>query len=345
MREIVRQALEGMDAGERAEAAEELRRLIAADRAEGAAGREAGRCPRCGCPSVVRRGRDGRGRQRWLCRGCGRSFTASTLGPVSWSKLRPEAWEEFARRVADGVPLRVVCERRGVSMPTAWFMRVRACEAMATDLGPFRCGEGIGAQAGGMMVPESLSGGGAFEMPREPRRAGGQAAGGVPSGRVCVLAGENSLGDVSAEVCCRGRATKARVRETPGGRLADGSVLAADAHWAYAGTGGALGVDAEHLAYHSGDEANARLSGVNALHSRLAGFLLRMNGVSTRRLRHYLSWFCWPGRARRRQRRDPRPQPLDPLPHVPAGALRGASLRHGVLGGAQCCLIAMSRLV
>lgn len=33
MREIVRQALEGMDAGERAEAAEELRRLIAADRA------------------------------------------------------------------------------------------------------------------------------------------------------------------------------------------------------------------------------------------------------------------------------------------------------------------------
>lgn len=41
MREIVRQTLEGMDAGERAEAAEELRRLIAAGRAEDAAGREA----------------------------------------------------------------------------------------------------------------------------------------------------------------------------------------------------------------------------------------------------------------------------------------------------------------
>lgn len=202
--------------------------------------------------------------------------------------------------MADGVPLRVVCERCGVSMPTAWSMRVRACEAMAADLGPFRCGEGIEAQVDGMMVPESLSGGGAFEMPREPRRAGGQAAGGVSDERACVLAGESSLGDVLAEACCRGRATKARVREMPEGRLADGSVLVTDAHWAYAGTGGALGVDAEHPAYRSGGEANARLSGANALHSRLAGSLLRMNGASTRRLRHYLSWFCWLERARRR---------------------------------------------
>lgn len=300
MREIVRQLLGGMDAGERVEAAEALRRLIAADRAAEAEGREPGRCPRCGCPSVVRRGRDGRGRQRWLCRGCGRSFTASTLGPVSWSKLPPETWEEFAACMADGVPLRVVRERCGVSMPTAWFMRMRACEAMASDLGPFRCGDGIEAQVDGMMVPESMSGGGAFPMPRGAHRSGGEAAGGVSNERVCVLAGENSLGDVFAEVCCRGRATKARVREVLRGRVADGSVLVTDAHWAYAGIEEALGVDAEHLAYHSGDEAGAALSGVNALHSRLAGFLLRMNGVSTRRLRLYLAWFCWLERERRR---------------------------------------------
>ena len=63
-------------------------------------------------------------------------------------------------------------------------MRVRACEAMASALGPFRCGEGIEAQVDGMMVPESLSGGGGFAMPREPHRCGGEAAGGV-SGCIC----------------------------------------------------------------------------------------------------------------------------------------------------------------
>lgn len=37
-----------------------------------------GTCPRCGCPHTVRRGRDADGAQRRLCRGCGRSFRAST---------------------------------------------------------------------------------------------------------------------------------------------------------------------------------------------------------------------------------------------------------------------------
>lgn len=299
MRDIVRHVLAGMTADERVEAAEELRRMVAADRAA-AADREVGRCPRCDRPVVVRRGRDGRGRQRWLCRGCGRSFTASTLGPVSWSKLEPWQWEELAACMADGAPLRVVAERCAASLPTAWFMRMRACEAMSAALGPFRCGEGIEAQVDGTMVPESLSGGGPFEMPRPPHRHGGEAMGGVSGERVCVLAGENSLGDVFAEVCCRGRATKARVREMLAGRVGDGSVLVTDAHWAYAGVEEALGVDAEHLAHHSGDEADAALSGVNALHARLKDFLGRMNGVSTRRLPLYLAWFCWLERARRR---------------------------------------------
>ena len=38
-------------------------------------------CPRCGCPRTVRRGRDADGAQRRPCRGCGRSFRAST-GPL-----------------------------------------------------------------------------------------------------------------------------------------------------------------------------------------------------------------------------------------------------------------------
>lgn len=302
MRDIVRQMLREMSADEREEAAEALRAMVAADRAASAV-RPADRCPRCGCPSVVRRGRDARGRQRWLCRGCRRSFTASTLGPVSWSKLPPEAWEELASCMADAVPLRVVAERCAVSVPTAWFMRMRACEAMAGDLGPFRCGEGIEAQVDGTLVPESLSGGGeAFEMPRAAHRHGGEAAGGVSNERVCVLAGENSLGDVFAEVCCRGRATKARVREMLEGRIGDGSVLVTDAHWAYAGVEEALGLsDAEHVVCRSGDEgASEGLGGVNALHSRLKAFLGAMNGVSTRRLPLYLSWFCWLERQRRR---------------------------------------------
>lgn len=272
--------------------------MVAADRAA-AADREVGRCPRCGRPVAVRRGRDGRGRQRWLRRGCGRSLTASTLGPVSRSKLEPWQWEELAARMADGAPPRVVAERCAVSPPAAWLMRMRAREAMSAALGPLRRGEGIEARGAGTMVPESLSGGGPLEMPRPPHRHGGEAMGGVSGGRACALAGENSLGDVLAEACRRGRATRARVREMLAGGVGDGSVPVADAHWAYAGVEEALGVDAEHLAHRSGEAANAALSGVNAPRARLKDFLGGMNGVSTRRPPPCLAWFCWLERARR----------------------------------------------
>lgn len=93
---------------------------------------------------------------------------------------------------------------------------------------------------------------------------------------------------------------KALVREMLEGRIADGSVLVTDRHWAYASVEEALGVDAERLAYPSGPEAGAALYGVNSLHRRLGGILLVKNGVSTRRLPLHLSWFCWLERARRR---------------------------------------------
>lgn len=40
----------------------------------------------------MRRGRDADGTQRWLCRGCGRTFTARTDGLVALSKLPLATW-------------------------------------------------------------------------------------------------------------------------------------------------------------------------------------------------------------------------------------------------------------
>lgn len=38
-------------------------------------------CPRCGCPRFVRKGRNRDGSQRWLCRGCGSTFSSKTMSP------------------------------------------------------------------------------------------------------------------------------------------------------------------------------------------------------------------------------------------------------------------------
>lgn len=91
-----------MPLAEKRRLAEALRQAIAEELASG--GGEPDRCPRCGCPAFVRKGRDAAGRQRWLCRGCGRTFGAGTLGLLARSKLPAAAWMEFAACMVLALP-------------------------------------------------------------------------------------------------------------------------------------------------------------------------------------------------------------------------------------------------
>ena len=76
-----------MPLAEKRRLAEALRQAIAEELASG--GGEPDRCPRCGCPAFVRKGRDAAGRQRWLCRGCGRTFGAGMLPPMYFPPFTP----------------------------------------------------------------------------------------------------------------------------------------------------------------------------------------------------------------------------------------------------------------
>lgn len=78
-----------------------------------------GTCPRCGCPHTVRRGRDADGAQRRLCRGCGRSFRASTGRVLGTTKLPAATWSRYASLMLAGATLRGAARECGVSLVTA----------------------------------------------------------------------------------------------------------------------------------------------------------------------------------------------------------------------------------
>lgn len=74
MKDVVSQFAMQLTLAEKRELVAELKGAIAeelASRASGPAGPS--RCPRCGSLSLVRKGRDRDGGQRWLCRGCART--------------------------------------------------------------------------------------------------------------------------------------------------------------------------------------------------------------------------------------------------------------------------------
>ena len=56
---------------------------------------EPARCPRCQHAHIVSKGRDRNGARRWLCRGCGRTFSAKTGRVLALSKLGPREWASF----------------------------------------------------------------------------------------------------------------------------------------------------------------------------------------------------------------------------------------------------------
>lgn len=257
-------------------------------------------CPRCGCPSFVRKGRNRDGSQRWLCRGCGSTFSAKTMSLLAYSKLAPEVWSDYVSDMLSGASLRGCAELCGVSLKTSWFMRMRLCEVMARATQPFRTGDAVSWQVDGTYLSESLKGNrsrSALGMPRGAHRHGGAVRErGISSLKVCVVCGANDLGDSFCRVAGRGRPTDAELAASLGG-LGPCERVSTDGHAGYARVLPGLGAGAHEAAPAS--EAAGSLGMVNALHQRLKRFLGRFAGVSTRWLSHYLAWFGWAEQARR----------------------------------------------
>lgn len=264
----------------------------------GAGGGDPPRCPRCGRAGAARRGRTSSGAQRWLCGGCGRSFTAATGGVLALSKLDAATWSSYVEGMAAGESLRALAARCGVCLKTSWFMRMRVLEVMRSQLQPMRHGEGVSAQADELYLNESLSGarGG---LPREPHRNGhGVRARGVSSLKVHVVTVVNDLGDCTAVLAGRGRPSVEGVEAGIAAADVEGSEVSTDSLAAYVPALAGAGA-ASHNRYGSGEAGEDELGMVNALHERLRGFLWRFRGVATRRLQRYLWWFCWEEQARR----------------------------------------------
>ena len=300
MYEIVLQGALSLPRGEKEDLVAELRAAIFEEMA--APGGEPARCPRCGHPHVVSKGRDRDGGRRWLCRGCGRTFSAKTGGVLALSKLGAAEWSSFVEGMVEGEPLRALARRCGVCLKTAWYMRMRACSVMGSRLAPFRCDPGTSVQIDEKYPNESLKGNrdrARVKMPREPHANGhGVRRHGLSKLKACVLTGVNDLGDCFCRLVGRGRPGRAGVEAGIAGVPLAGAVVSTDGLNAYPAPIAAAGALA-HNRYNAEEAGEDELGMVNALHQRLELFLRGFNGVSTRRLPHYLSWFCWEEQARR----------------------------------------------
>lgn len=245
-------------------------------------------CPHCGSMSFTKKGYGPRRSQRWVCKDCKRTFSAKTKSLFAHSRLSATTWMEFAACTADGLSLRISAARCKVSLPTAWFMRMRICEVMSRRLAPLRAG---GFQVDGTYFKTSFSGNhkrsAYFDMPRRAHRNGqdGRRAGGSKTkGYCCVVCGINELGDSFCEIMSLGVPGKAEVSVLLDDYIPQESTVTTDGHLSYGKLSGAR----KHRVVTCKE-----INMVNALHSRLESFMRSFHGVATRRIQRYLDWFCY----------------------------------------------------
>ena len=191
----LKKSLAKLSRTERRKAVELVGDIVRAAMFDDAAGDdyEIERCPRCGSTAVVKKGKSRNGDQRYLCRGCGKTFSGSTGRVLGTSKLPRETWMAYAECFVLMLPLRECAGRCGVCLKTAYTMRHRLIECLKAYSPDFRVGRGGACELDETYFPESFKGNhskGSFTLPRKARHRGKQVRRrGLSREQVCVMTG------------------------------------------------------------------------------------------------------------------------------------------------------------
>lgn len=288
---ITRQFLPQMEPEDRRKAIASLQAIIDSEllglAQEGVNPDEIETCPHCGCPYHTKRGFDQYGNQRYLCKGCARTFTARSRRIFATTKLPRSTWMKFVQCHVDVLPLRESAERCGVCLKTAFFMRHRLLEAVRKTLPSFQVESGCGAELDECFFHESFKGNHGRSEIGIPRRPHQRACSTEGCEKICVLTGVNDAGDVFYEVVGRGGLDKDAAVGILAEKLAGGAIISTDKAHVYKRVLPVLGIR-EHNAYGCDEHAINR---VNNLHAHIKEFISGFHGVATRRLANYLAWF------------------------------------------------------
>jgi len=257
-----------------------VQRLIVARMAE------QGSCPHCQSSRKVKHGIEF-GAQRFRCKDCGKTFTATTGTP--FHRLRDKSkLLENAACMADGLSVRKTAARMDISVQKAFRWRHRFLD--------FLNQQKPSALAGIVEVDETFFPvsykGQRSGLPRTPKKRGGKAKDGSGTDKTAVVVavqrGTRVVFDQVLE-----RATGTELTEALRPVLGTDAVLSTDGNAAYWTVAEELQVESGYFVsqYHGkGGHGPWHVQSVNRYDSSLKSWMKRFRGVATKYLANYLGW-------------------------------------------------------
>lgn len=258
-------------------------------------------CIHCGSVHFAKNGKDRKGNTRYICRDCGKSFTALTNTALCGTRKTASAWKTYVECLLDGRPLEECAKRSGISTRTAFTWRHKILTALSEH--SFNHGYDGLMEMDEMFVRISYKGNHKhskdFVMPRKAHKRGNDGHDQSNKAKVSVLCVAERGKSFSGIVPCRGMINQPLLENLFAGKLSDESIVMTDglrAYKNYLDTTNAQHIILPRLGYNV---RQARVIGpyhinnVNALHQRFRKFLRTYNGVSTKFLNNYLALFLW----------------------------------------------------
>ena len=246
-------------------------------------------CPYCHHEKVVRNGTQ-KGRQRYRCSGCTRTFSDHTHTPFRGTHY-PDLWPQFMKHMVEGFSIRKSAEKLGVAPSTIFTWRHKLLTALKRmELEGF---EGL------LEVDETYflysEKGSKNIVGRKARKRGGSSQyRGISREQVCVVVARDRTKKTHARVACMGPVNKAKAKILLDPFVKFVSSICSDANGTWRVFSNEAGVDHKELNMKRKCRVIKRIyhiQNVNAFHSRLKHWIDRFKGVATKYLDNYLTWF------------------------------------------------------
>lgn len=245
-------------------------------------------CPHCQSTHFVKNGKEC-GNQRYLCRGCKKSFVEQTGTILYGSQKDIEVWEKYIHCMMEKYSLRKCAAVCGINLTTAFEWRHKILGALQNMMNEVEL-DGI-VQADETYSTISYKGNHKnFNLPRPAHKRGTRATKrGISKDQVCVPCGVNLDGLSIAKISNLGKPSLKDLQKVLNSKIAKNSVFVTDSLRPYQKL--SLDMSLSHIRILRGKRAvgTFNIQTINSYPSHLKNMLVhRFKGVATKYLNNYL---------------------------------------------------------
>ena len=253
--------------------------------------RENGRpfCPGCGC-AMSKNGTDGKGHQKWICKGCGKTVSSTTSRPSSRTRLNARKWLTFVKCELAGVPLRTSAAACRVTLKTAFMLRHKLQWAISSVMSELSLAGRVELDA--KLIRANFKGTKPHNMPRPSKKRGHGSNG--HAHKMCVIFAIDEHDSFVGLVAGIGDETREKA-DAMLPFLAGCRTLVTDERACYEGfarDNGFRHVRIKGIAGHSSEDGET-MNEVNGLMSEFDTWFSRFRGVSSKHLQGYVDRFLF----------------------------------------------------